>query len=85
MIAVFLFDDRLEFLGDSVGYRDFVVGDWLRLRTKLASITDKPFLPVLDTVKEESFRRTDTFELSSTVELFLPAYNDDYKSEIDLT
>jgi hypothetical protein len=83
VLAVFLLDDKIEFLGDSIGYRDFVANDWLRLRTRFVSISDKPLFPVYESAKIVSSNRTDTYEWSNRAEIFLPGYNDDYNSEID--
>ena len=85
VVAAFFFDDRLEFLGDSVGYRDFIAGNWLRLRSKLVSITDQPLFPSRDSLKSGYPHRPSTDEWSSSVEFFLPAYDQTYHAEIDLT
>lgn len=45
VVGVFFLDDRLEFLGDSIGYRDFINEKSIRLRTRLVSLTDKPLFP----------------------------------------
>lgn len=83
IVAVFLFDDRLEFLGDSIGYRDFIYKDSLRLRTRLSAVTDKPLFPVHDSVRSATPDRPDSYEWSTRAELFLPAYDDHYAAEID--
>ncbi len=85
VLGVFLFDDRLEFLGDSISYRDFVVGDSLRLRGQLATITDSTFFPSTNSVKDGLVHRPDTYEARLNAELFLPGYNENYKAEIDLS
>ncbi len=82
VIGVFLFNDRLEFLGDSIGYRDFIYTDQIRLRTRLQSITDNPLFPEVDSKKR--FDREDSFEWQNKIEFFTPGYNDDYISEFDL-
>ena len=84
ILAIFLFDDRLEFLGDSIGYRDFVLDDRIRLRTRLVSITDKPLFPVNESLRSSSPARDDTFEWMNRIEFFFPGYNSDYQTEIDL-
>ena len=84
VIGVFLFDDKLEFLGDSIGYRDFLYGDQIRLRTRLVSITDKPFFPANNAIKETLINRQDSFEWSTQAEFFFPGYNANYFWEIDL-
>jgi hypothetical protein len=83
VLGLFLFDDRVEFLGDSIGYRDFIVKDMLRLRSRFVSISDKPLFPNYDSVRMSTPRRADTYEWSSRAELFLPGYNDHYRAEID--
>jgi hypothetical protein len=84
IVGVFLFDDKLEFLGDSIGYRDFVAGKWLRLRTRFVSITDKPLFPSTDAIRNGSPDRKDTYEWENRAEFFLPGYNDHYQAEFDL-
>jgi hypothetical protein len=81
--GIFLFDDRLEFLGDSVSYRDFVYKDRVRLRTRIVSISDKPLFPAYESVKSSDPDRPDTYEWNSRAEVFLPGYNDKYKAELD--
>ncbi len=84
VVSVFLFDDKLEFLGDSIGYRDFVYGDSIRLRTRLVSITDKPLFPAYSSIREAGPRRDDTYESTNSVEFFFPGYNDHFLAELDL-
>jgi len=72
VVTAFFFDDRLEFLGDSLSYRDFLWTDGLRWRTRAARIGDLP-------------RREDSYEWSNSLEWFLPGYNDDYRAEINFT
>lgn len=85
IVALFFFDDRLEYLGDSIGYRDFVISDILRLRTRLVSITDKPLFPAYDSVRSREIDRPDTYEWSNSAEFFFPGYNSNYQFEIDVT
>lgn len=84
VVGVFAFDDRLEFLGDSLSYRDFVYQDKIRLRTQVASLTDQPLFPVVDSIKNGSPQRGDTYEWRNRAEFFLPGYNDNYLAEFDL-
>lgn len=84
-LTAFFFDDRLEFLDDSLTYRDFVYGKSVRLRTKIAYVSDRPFFPAYGSVSDSPPLRTPTYEWSNSVEIFLPAYDDDYRIEIDLT
>lgn len=85
VLGLFLFDDRVEFVGDSLGYRDFVVKDLLRLRTRLVSISDNSLVPSYDSVMSGLPDRPDTYEWSSTAEFFFPGYSDHYLAEIDFT
>ena len=85
VLGVFLFDDRVEFLGDSLGFRDFVVKDWIRLRTRLVSISDNPLFPAKDAVKNDSPDRQDTYEWNNSAEFFIPGYINNYAAEIDLS
>lgn len=85
VVGIFLFDDRLEFLGDTLSYHDFVYEDKIRLRTRLVSISDNPLFPSHISIKENRPDRPDTFEFSNSAEFFFPGYNDDYKAELDLT
>ena len=84
ILGVLLWDDRVEFLGDSLSYRDFVVGDWLRLRTRLVSISDNPLFPSIRSVRKDDLDRPDTYEWSNRAEIFLPGYNGDYLGELDV-
>lgn len=82
-IALFFFDDRLEFLGDSIGYRDFVIPDQLRLRTRLSYVNDDPLFPARKELRDTYVNRENTFEIITSAEWFVPSYSDDYVAEID--
>jgi hypothetical protein len=84
VLGAFFLDDKLEFLGDSIGYRDFIYRDVLRLRGRLISISDKPLFPNYESVKFSTPEREDTTELSLQAELFLNGYGEKYFAEIDL-
>lgn len=84
VLGLFFFDDRVEFLGDSIGYRDFIAGDWLRWRTRLVSLTDKPLFPAHDSIKAGAPQRSDTYEWENSLEIFFPGYNDRTFAEFDL-
>ncbi len=84
VLSFSMFDDRLQYLGDSLGYNDFVYGDRVRLRTRIVSISDKPFFPAHESVKNNFPDRKSTYEWASRIELFLPGYNDSYWGEFDL-
>lgn len=81
VLGVFFFDDKLEFLGDSIGYRDFIYKDKVRLRSRIVSITDKPLFPDHSSIKRHI--RKDSYEWSNRVETFFPGYNESYKAELD--
>lgn len=85
VIALFFFDDRLEFLGDSIGYRDFVFGRSLRLRSRFARLVDDPLFPRDEAKLGPSNSRPDTVEWIQSLEWFLPAYDESYRSEIDVS
>ncbi len=85
ILAVFLFDDRLEYLGDSIGFRDFVYSDKIRLRTRMVQISDNPLFPSYASVKRGNPNRHDTYEFTNSVEFFFPGYNSDYVAELDLS
>src|SRR5690606_29475429 len=84
IFSVFMFDDRLEFLGDSLGYRDFIYKDSIRLRTRVMSITDNALFPDNKSISDGNFDREDSFEWVNGVEFFLPGYSSDFFAEIDL-
>lgn len=84
VIALF-FDDRLEFLGDAVNYRDFVWGDTLRLRTRLARIDDDPGIPAHEGIKRNLPNRETSAEWVNSLEFFLPGYNESYVTELNIS
>ncbi|MBC7464360.1 MAG: hypothetical protein H7256_00065 [Bdellovibrio sp.] len=84
-ITLFMFDDRLEFWGDTLSYRDFVYEDKIRLRGRVSSISDNPLFPAHDSVRSNQPDRPNTFEFSTAAEFFFPGYNDNYQWELDLT
>ncbi len=83
--GIFFFDDRLEFLGDSLGYHDFIYEDKIRLRGRLVSVSDKPLFPAYQSIQNGSPSRNDTTEASVSAEFFFPGYNENYVSELDVT
>ena len=84
-ISFFFFDDRLEVLEDSVSYRDFIYQNKIRFRTRLASISDKPFFPNYSSVREGMPDRPSSWEWQNGFEFFFPAYDETYISELDVT
>ncbi len=85
VLALFFLDDRIEFLGDSLSYRDDLKDDIIRYRFQLASISDNPLFPAHDSIKNQFVDRDDTQEVSAGLEFFLPGYNSNYQAEIDIT
>ena len=83
ILAIFGFDDRLEFLGDSIGYRTWLVKDRWRLRGRVVSISDQALFPSSDSIRANFVHRPDSYELETSSELFLGNYNEDYFTEID--
>lgn len=85
VISLFFLDDRLEFVGDSLGFRDFIYQDKIRLRTRMVSISDNAFFPDHASVSEGMPDRPTTYEWSNSIEAFFPGYNDDYQAELGLS
>lgn len=83
VVALFFLDDRVEFLGDSIGYRDFVWDQRLRLRARYQSVSDDPLFPRNESVRSGYPDREDTGEAQVYAELFLPCYCSAYRAEID--
>lgn len=84
VVGLFFFDDRLEFLGDSLGFRDFVAGRWLRLRTRLVSVSDDPLFPAKNSVRLSEPDRENTHEWSNRAEFFFPGYDENYLAEFSI-
>lgn len=82
-IAVFMFEDRFEFLTSSVSYRDFIYEDKIRLRTRFQAISDNPIFPKHDSIKDIYPDRENSWEWVNRAEFFIPGYNEDYISEFD--
>ncbi len=85
VLSAFFFDDHLEFLGDSLDYRDFFVDESVRYRFKISTISDNPLFPAYDSVKSNYFDREDSYEISAGLEFFLESYTKDYWGEIDIS
>lgn len=83
VIAVFMFEDRFEFLTSSISYRDFIYEDKIRFRTRLQAIADNPIFPKHDSIADIYPDREDSWEWVNRLEFFLPAYSDAFISEID--
>ncbi len=85
IVSVLFLDDKIEFVGDSLGYRDFVYKDKVRLRSRFVAISDDPLFPHDENIHEFSPQRKDTREWTNAVEIFLPGYNENYVSEINIS
>lgn len=83
VVAVFMFEDRVEFLTSSISYRDYIYEDKIRFRTRLQAISDNPLFPKHDSIKDIYPDREDTWEWVNRLEFFMPGYNENYISEID--
>jgi hypothetical protein len=88
VLSASFFDDRLEFLGESIGFRDFIYSNIVRLRTQLVSISDKPRFPSKSKFKNAGVHRPSTYEWANSLEFFIPGYDfnnpKDYLAEFDL-
>ncbi len=74
ILYVGLLDDRIQFLGNSLEYADFFVGDQFRARTKLAQVSDRPFLKTSGPLTARNARES-SFEWTSRIEAFFPSFN----------
>lgn len=83
-LVLIFFDEKVEFLGNSLGFRDFIAGDYLRFRTRVHYISDTPFLPRNENIEDRGTNREDTYEWANGLELFLPGYNKNYVAELSL-
>lgn len=83
-LVLIFFDEKVEFLGDSLGFRDFIAGDYLRFRTRVHYVSDTPFLPRNENIEDKGTNREDTYEWANGFELFLPGYNKNYVAELSL-
>jgi hypothetical protein len=88
VLSVSFFDDRLEFLGESLGYRDFIYKNIVRARTQIVAITDKPRFPSKKEYKIGMPNRANTYEWANSLEIFIPGYDfsssEKHIAEIDL-
>lgn len=83
-LVLIFFDEKVEYLGDSIGFRDFIAGDYLRFRTRLQYVSDTPFLPRNKNIEARGTNREDTYEWSNGLELFVPGYGKNYLAELSL-
>lgn len=75
VLSASFFDDRLEFLGESLGYRDFIYSNIVRLRTQVLSVSDNPRFPSKAAYKSGMPDRPNTYEWSNSLEIFIPGYD----------
>ena len=85
VLGLFFFDDRVEFLGDSLGFRDYLHKDKIRWRTKVAKISDNPLFPAKRSLRLVSPDRPDSYEWSNGLEFYFPSYSDRYLGQANLT
>lgn len=83
VIAIYAFNNRFEFLGSSINYRDYIYSDVIRLRTKIHAISDNPLFPKHESIQSIYPDREDSYEWTNRIEMFLPGYQN-YGAEIDL-
>jgi|GEM_PF-2533338 len=83
-LVLIFFDEKVEFLGDSLGFRDFIAGDYLRFRTRIQYVSDTPFLPRNENIENNGTNREDTYEWVNGLELFVPGYGKNYRAELSL-
>jgi len=73
VIFLGFFDERVQLVGTSLEFQDFIVADIVRGRSKLSFISDDPFLKTAGAVDIRSSRPT-TLEWMTRLELFLPSF-----------
>ncbi len=83
IVYVGLFDDRIQFLVNSLEYADFVYSDIVRLRTKIGSISDRPLLKTAGPLTIRNSRQS-SWEWTTRAEVFFPNYKL-YWGQIDLS
>lgn len=85
VFSVFLLDDKLEFLGDSLDYRDFFVDETIRYRVGFSQISDNPLFPAYESIKSHYVDREDSYEVFGGLEFFLESYEKDYWGELSFS
>lgn len=83
VIAAYFFDRKVEYLTDSIGYRQFLVADKIRWRSSLHYINDDPLFPKHKNYMHRSVDRPGTFEWMNRLEFYFPSYSK-YQGEFDL-
>lgn len=84
IVALFMYEDRLEIVPSYISYRDYIYSDRIRFRTRLQTVNDNPVFPKHDSIKDIYPDRESTYEWVNRLEFFIPAYNENYIAEIDL-
>lgn len=86
IISAYFLDDKLEFFGDALSYRDFFLNSSsIRYRITASSISDNPIFPSHSSIKSNYVDRENTYEISAGLEFFLASYDKDYWGEFDLS
>ncbi len=83
VVAAYFFDRRIEYLTDSIGYRQFLIEDRLRWRSSVHYINDDPLFPKHKNFMHRTVDRAGTFEWMNRLELYLPSYSK-YQGELDV-
>ncbi len=68
-------DERIQIFGTSLELNDFVWPDKLRARTKIAALSDEPFIKT-DGPPDIRASRPSSIEWTSRLELFLPSFQE---------
>lgn len=83
VVALFMFEDRFEFLTSSISYRDFIYEDKIRFRTRLQAISDDPIFPRHKNIQSLYPNRENSWEWVNRLECFIPGYNESFVGEVD--
>ena len=86
IISAYFLDDKLEFFGDALSYRDFLfTSESIRYRVMASSLSDNPLFPSNSAIKSNYVDRENTYEVSAGLEFFLASYDKDYWGEFDIS
>lgn len=83
VVAAYFFDRRVEYLTDSIGYRQFLIEDKLRWRSSIHYINDDPVFPKHKAFMHQAVDRAGTFEWMNRLEFYFPTYSQ-YQGEFDI-
>ena len=81
-LYVGLFDHRIQFFVNSLELTDFVYSDVIRARTKINTVSDRPFLKTSGPLTARNARES-SWEWTSCIEAFLPNLQE-YWGQMDL-